>query len=412
MDVIIIGAGAAGLTAAIFAAGEGADVLVLNHHAVPGKKLLSTGNGKCNFTNEYQDISCYRSDDDVLVKKVLDIFCETDTMAFFHDIGIAYKQKNGYYYPISGQASSVREALISKAGYSGTEIINGINISSVEKTADGFTVDTEKGIFGSKSLILATGGMAAPSTGSDGSGYELAKSLGHSIISPLPALVPLITIDRWLRNVAGVRCDAKVTLLVDGKASAENIGELQLNASQLSGIPVFQVSRYASIALKERKRVELAIDFYPRLSEIELANVLAAMAESLGGYKNWREILAGLIHTKLAGMIADRLKLSTEPVWIKRRAQIPADARKITSMMKQTMVNVTGTGYMTHAQATCGGVPLNEIGGDMQSQFVHGLYFAGEILNVDGICGGYNLQWAWSSGAIAGQSAAKAVIKS
>ncbi len=407
LDVLIIGAGAAGLTAAITAARAGASVLVLNHHAVPGKKLLSTGNGKCNFTNEYQDISCYRSDCPELVKKALDFFDKEDTLAFFAQMGVAVRAKNGYYYPANDQAAAIRSALLAENEHLGVEIKNEINITSVEKTADGFTVNTEKGIFKSGSLILAAGGMAAPATGSDGSGYEIAKSLGHSIISPLPALVPLITMDRWLKKVAGVRCRAVVTLLVDGAVVAGDEGELQLNASQVSGIPVFQVSRYASIALKERRRVEVSLDFYPELDKDGVAETLIKFAERMGSYKNWRDILSGVLNSKLAGMICDRLKLPKEPVQESKDANhIPAVANRIAAQMKNTVVSITGTGYMSHAQTTCGGVPLKEISADMSSLLVKNLYFAGEILNVDGICGGYNLQWAWTSGAIAGFSAA------
>ncbi len=406
-DVAVIGAGASGLTAAIGAARSGASVVVLNHHSVPGKKILSTGNGKCNFTNAVQDISCYRSDDSRLVREVLAQFSWEDAIAFFEGIGVYAKPRNGYYYPLSGQAVTVRDALLAEANRLNVEIRNDIDITDLTAKDGGFLIRMRTGGLSARKCILATGGAAASKTGSDGSGYALAAGLGHSIKTPLPALVPLTSRERWLRRISGVRCEGCVTLFVDGRAEASDTGELQFLDTGISGIPVFQVSRFASVALSEGREVRADIDFFPDTGWEELTCLLSDLAGRFGAYKNWQQILCGLCNQKIAAMLCEKLQFTRCPVNEFPEGTIDGQADGITDNLKKTTVPITGTGSLDHAQTTCGGIPLAQIGPDMQSLIVPGLYFAGEILNVDGICGGYNLQWAWSSGYLAGTHAAE-----
>ncbi len=405
-DVIVIGAGASGLMAAIAAASEGASVLVLNHHSVPGKKILSTGNGRCNFTNSFQDPSCYRSDDPALLDDAFGQFSSADTIAFFEKIGVYAKERDGYYYPLSSQASTIREALLEEAEHKGVEIQNDIDISDVTVENGVFHIAMRTDEFDTRKCILATGGKAAPKTGSDGSGYLYAMGLGHSVQNPLPALVPLTSKEKWLRRTAGVRCDGSVALYVDGEEVSSDRGELQFTESSVSGIPVFQVSRFASIALADHRQVEARIDFFPDSAQEELAAFLMDLADRLGSYKSWYHILCGLCNQKLAAMFCDSLNLAFAPAHQYSRETGQEQAAQLAALLKETILPISGTGSMEHAQTTCGGVPLREIGPDMQSKLVPGLFFAGEILNVDGICGGYNLQWAWTSGYLAGHHAA------
>ncbi len=393
--------------AAITAAGEGASVLVLNHHSVPGKKILSTGNGKCNFTNSLQEASCYRSDDPALLDAAFAQFSFADTIAFFEEIGVYAKERDGYYYPLSGQASTIRESLLEEAEHKGVEIQNDIDILDISAENGVFHISMRSDNFDTRKCILATGGKSAPKTGSDGSGYLYAMGLGHSVKNPLPALVPLTSKERWLRRTAGVRCDGSVTLLVEGETAAFDRGELQFTEDSISGIPVFQVSRFASIALAEHKRVEAQLDFFPDRDEEELSAFLLGLADRLGSYKSWYQILCGLCNQKLASMFCDRLELAFAPAHQYSRETGQVQASQIAALLKGTVLPISGTSSMEHAQTTCGGVTLQEIGPDMQSKLVPGLYFAGEILNVDGICGGYNLQWAWTSGYLAGHHAAE-----
>ncbi|MCC8081910.1 MAG: NAD(P)/FAD-dependent oxidoreductase [Lachnospiraceae bacterium] len=405
-DVIVIGAGASGMMAAVKAAEKGASVIVLDHNAVSGKKILSTGNGKCNFTNERQEPDCYRSDDPDLVKRALDQFSCEETVSFFERLGVYSKAKNGYYYPRSGQASAVRDALIAETWRLHIRIFNKIEITEIQKNGDAFLIRTKSQPYSAGRCILATGGISAPKTGSDGSGYRYAKQLGHTIIRPLPALVPLESDENWLSLTAGVRCDARVTLYIDGENQAEDTGELQLTEYGISGIPVFQISRYASVALSEKQDVEVSVDFLPELTFRKATQFLTAAADRAGDCRNWEKVLCGLCNRKIAHMICDRLHLQDVSVGILPEKTFQKQLSRIVRQLKETAVRITGTRSAEQAQVTCGGVPLKETDVTMQSKLVPGLYFAGEILNVDGICGGYNLQWAWTSGYIAGLHAA------
>lgn len=281
-------------------------------------------------------------------------------------------------------------------------IVSEIDVQRIRKNDTSFVIQTRNGKYMARNCILATGGNAAPKTGSDGSGYLYAIQMGHTIQEPLPALVPLVSGERWLKNTAGVRCDGTVSLLIDHEIAASDSGEIQMTEYGISGIPVFQVSRFASVALAEKKKVQAYIDFLPGVSPGELKEGLARLADHLGIQKNWYHILAGICNSKIAAMICKKLSLPEQPVLRLSEQTLNRQLDAVVSQLKQTKLVITGTRRMEQAQVTCGGIPLAEIGPDMQSKKVPGLYFAGEILNVDGICGGYNLQWAWTSGYLAG----------
>lgn len=411
IDVIVIGGGASGLMSAIFAARAGADVIILDHHSVSGKKILSTGNGKCNYTNQMQGSSCYRCSDPAFVMHALEKFSAEDTVTFFRELGVLSKTKNGYYYPRNGQASTIRDALLMEAERLHIRICNEISIRNIKKNDSRFIIQTKNGSYSAVHCILATGGKAAPKTGSDGSGYIYAMQLGHTVSDPLPALVPLLSNERWLKDTVGVRCDASVTLLVDGKETVSDLGELQMTDYGLSGIPVFQISRYASVALAQKSKVQVNIDFLPEISGPELKNMLFDISKHQGGRKSWYYILSGLCNSKIAAMICNKLKLPKDPVLKLSDKVLKKQLGQIVRQLKQTSVVIIGTKRFEQAQVTCGGIPVSEIQEDMQSKLVSGLYFAGELIDVDGICGGYNLQWAWTSGFIAGTNASKSLIE-
>ncbi|MCD8108613.1 MAG: aminoacetone oxidase family FAD-binding enzyme [Clostridiales bacterium] len=269
-----------------------------------------------------------------------------------------------------------------------------------------FLIRTKSERYSAGRCILATGGIAAPKTGSDGSGYRYARQLGHTIIQPLPALVPLVSDENRLSLTAGVRCDARVMLFTDGEKQAEDTGELQLTEYGISGIPVFQISRYAAVALSEKHKVDVSVDFLPEMTVQETNLFLTAAAGRTGDCKNWEQILCGLCNRKIAHMICIRLHLPGTVVQEQTNKIFQKQLSQIVRQLKETTVRIIGTRPAEQAQVTCGGIPLREIDDTMQSGLVPGLYFAGEILNVDGICGGYNLQWAWTSGYLAGLHAA------
>lgn len=412
---IIIGGGAAGLMAAITAAEHGAEVTILEHMPRVGKKILSTGNGKCNMTNLHMTADCYRSGVAGVPMQVIERFSVEETLKFFRRLGILTTDRNGYVYPLSGQAQTVLDALREKADSLGIRTVCDSKVHTVEKQKNGeFLVRTESGAYRSDFVILAAGSMAAKTTGSDGSGYDLARMLGHKVKKPLPALVQLKCRGEFFKAIAGVRCDVRVGIYTVGKYGdrasflAEDYGELQLTDYGISGIPVFQVSRYAAEALDQKKNVAAVIDFMPEMSEEELFAVLKEQRTYLGDRKAG-DFINGLFNKKLAGFFLKTVKIKPE---MNVSAISNQKLGELVDAIKDMTFEVIGTNSYDKAQICMGGVVLNEIDTKtMESKLVPGLYFAGEILDVDGICGGYNLQWAWSSGHLAGVSAAECANK-
>lgn len=406
--VMIIGGGASGLTAAIAAARQGADVTVLEHMDRVGKKILSTGNGRCNMTNLSMRAEFYRCSQKQFPMKVLDRFSVWDTLTFFDELGIVTKNRNGYIYPNSDQASAVLDTLRLEAEHTGVKILCGCQVRSARQIKKGgrrqFQVETDQGTVSGDSLILATGSKAAPATGSDGSGYELAKAFGHQIIKPLPALVQLRCEGKQYKQLAGIRCEASLKMMVDGKAVTGEEGELQLTEYGISGIPVFQISRFASVALDDGKQVTVMIDFLPSQSRDESRRFLKKRIGRME-YRSCGDLLMGVLNKKLALVL---LKLSgirqDEAVGAVKQPQWD----RLLANLKCYEAKVTSTNSFEQAQVCCGGVDTRDVRPDtMESRLVPGLYLAGELLDVDGICGGYNLQWAWSTGMIAGSCAGR-----
>ena len=405
---IIIGGGAAGLMAAITAAENGAGVTILEHMPRVGKKILSTGNGKCNLTNLDMRPDCYRCGTADFPMTAIGRFSAADTVSFFRRLGVVVTDRNGYVYPASGQAQTVLDALREKAESLEIRIVTECRPETVERDGTGFCVRTSCGAFRGDFLTLAAGSKAAPSTGSDGSGYDLAASLGHKIVKPLPALVQLKCRGDFFRSIAGVRTEAEVSLYTAGKHGelgdllASDRGELQLTDYGISGIPVFQVSRYASEALDRKKRVLAVLDFFPSLKDEELFLLLKEQRMYLSDRKA-EGFLNGIFHKKLAALFLKAAGIRGEEM-----AGRLSDKKLLAAaeLIKRTVVEVTAANSFDKAQVCMGGVRVKDVDPcTMESRLVPGLYFAGEILDVDGICGGYNLQWAWSSGYAAGASA-------
>ena len=403
----IVGAGASGLAAAIAAARAGAQVTVIEHMDKAGKKILSTGNGRCNLTNRRMEAECFRCGQKDFPMKVIERFGLEETLGFFEGLGILIKDRNGYLYPYSDQASSVRDVLLQEAERRRVQIHLSCHIERIEeRPCGGFVLHTDQGRLSEDALILAAGSKAAPSTGSDGSGYELARQLGHSIIKPLPALVQLRCQGNMYRQMAGVRTEAGVRLLVDGELAAEDRGELQLVDYGLSGIPIFQVSRFAARALDQRRRVTVRVDFMPAWEEREAFGLLKKRA-SLLGYKPVSDFFTGMLNPKLAQVL---VKCSGVDPSLKAGELTGKQLGRILGQLKSYEAIVMSVNPFANAQVCCGGVDTRQVDPrTMQSRIKRGLYFAGEILDVDGICGGYNLQFAWSSGVTAGRSAARAL---
>lgn len=403
----VIGGGAAGMMAAITAASEGAVVTLLEGGERVGKKILATGNGKCNLGNLNLSTEDYNGASQEWIGECLSRFNCEDTIRFFRGIGLMLKEKNGYLYPLSEQAASVLDVLRTELRTSGVEVITETKVQSVEKTEDGVFVvrSGEKTYFFDK-VILACGSKAAPKTGSDGSGYKLAKRLGHELIPTVPALVQLQCEERYLKEVAGVRTDAQITVL-PGYTDEEitERGELQLTDYGISGIPVFQLSRKVNYLLRELGKngeVEVSIDLLPDYTQEEVAQ-LWTVRKLLQTDRTVEEFFTGMLNKKLmllfmkqAGLKRDALMTDVEE-W---RLQAVFD------LCKDWRLHVTGSNPYENAQVCAGGVDTAQVNTTMESKLVNGLYLAGELLDVDGRCGGYNLQWAWCSGYLAGHNAA------
>lgn len=405
----IIGGGASGLAAAITAARQKkAEIFILEHKELAGKKLLSTGNGRCNLTNERMDSSFFRSEEIDDVEKVLDQFGFSDTIRFFEELGLMMRSRNGYVYPRCEQASVVRELLVKEAERLGVTIHTGVHVTEVipgkkgfriyGEASDGKTVRKER--FHADKVILACGGRAAKALGSDGSGYTLAKALGHTLVPVVPALVQLKVREHPFPAAAGVRTEARVSACVDGNTVFSDTGELQITNYGISGIPVFQVSRYIGKALYEKQRAEVEIDFLPSMKEEEFFDYLLKRKRGRETM-NARGFLTGIFHGKLTdGLLA----LAKVPAKKKAGDLSDKELLKLVKVCKHSLLSIQDTNGYDNAQVCAGGVSLKEIDlRTMESCYVKGLYFTGELLDADGMCGGYNLQWAWATGALAGR---------
>ncbi|MCI8949712.1 MAG: NAD(P)/FAD-dependent oxidoreductase [Lachnospiraceae bacterium] len=408
-QVLVIGGGAAGLTAAIWAVKSGAKAVIIEHTDRVGKKLLSTGNGRCNLTNSKMDHTCYHCSDSDFPMQAIQAFGWKDTLRWFSSMGVLCKSRmETYYYPMSEQASAVLDALRLECNRLKVEIITDCQPKEIKvekkKGRTCFQVSTNQGLYQGDSLILACGSKAAPNTGSDGTGYELAKAFGHRIIKPLPALVQLRCQGSCYKSLAGIRTDANLTLYINGRAVCEERGELQLTDYGISGIPVFQLSRFAARALDEGKKVQVQIDFLPFM-DMEESRLF--LKQRLIEFKDWEmeNLLTGVINKKLAKVL---LKLSGIPSEMPAFQVSRKQQEKLLNELKAYEGMVSSVNPFANAQVCCGGIAVSEVNSHtMESMLVPGLFFAGEILDVDGICGGYNLQWAWSSGKMAGTQAAQ-----
>lgn len=407
--VAVIGGGASGLVAAIAAARNGATVTLIEQKDRVGKKILSTGNGKCNYTNEYQDSSCYRSDDCIQVQEILRQKDVQFVLDFFEELGVVSRSKNGYIYPRSEQATAVLDVLRMELERLNIAVCLSVKVTAVEKKKRQFVVHTDalhtKGdTIVCDACILATGGKASPVLGSDGSGYALAKQFGHSISPVVPALVQLRSKESYFRQLAGIRTEAEVTAFVDGEMVASDRGELQLTNYGISGIPVFQISRYAAKAMYRKQDVKVGIDFVPGMPFEEFAEVLEERRR-LRPQKSAEEFLIGVFPKKLIPVL---LKEAQIPLSSTCKALTKKEIRRLAGCCKRFLVPISDTNGFEQAQVCAGGVRVSEICPEtMESRLEEGLYLTGELLDADGICGGYNLHWAWVTGYLAGSNAAQ-----
>jgi predicted Rossmann fold flavoprotein len=397
-NVIIVGGGASGLIAGIIAARQKHKVTILEQKDKIGKKIYATGNGKCNYTNLIQTPDCYRSNNPNFALLALEQFDVNKTIEFFKQLGIYPKERKGYLYPNSEQAVSVVDVLTMELKRLKVKILCEVRVEKIKKD-NGFLIITNKGKFQADKVILAAGGCASPNLGSDGSGFLLAKELGHKIIEPIPALVQLKSKEKYFKTLAGVRVEAGIKLLINKEYVTEEFGEVLMANYGVSGIPIFQISRYAARAISENKKVELVIDYMPDLNWKELYQFLIDRIHS-STEKNMEELMIGLFHHKLSYIMLIEAGIPVDLPCQKANQKQVSD---LVNQIKEWHIPISEPNSFEQAQISAGGVDTNEINPvTMESKLVKGLYFAGEVIDVDGTCGGYNLQWAWTTGYNAG----------
>ena len=402
-DILVIGAGASGMMAAITAARNGGgNIIMLDGRNRVGKKLLTTGNGRCNIANISTDISHYHSTDIGIVSNVLNRFTLKDTERFFSRIGIKFKQEEDKLFPYSLQAASVLDVLRFECERLGVTTVCDSKVTSVSK--DGI-VKTDSEIYQAKAVIIACGGKAAPSTGSDGSGYSLLKSLGHSIVTPQPAIVPLRTELSDIKALKGVRIDGRLTLKC-GSDSVNCDDEILFTDYGISGPAAMHLSRFVSVK-NSGKSIVAVVDFLPELNYAEVREYLNVRKNS--SFESKAENLTlGLLHKRVGQAVLKKCALNINDDCT---AYTESQIMNICSAIKKFTVKVTGVCGFDLAQTTAGGARLAEFDSNLCSKLADSIFACGEVLDCDGDCGGFNLQWAWSSGYVAGISASERLKK-
>ncbi|MBQ8931737.1 MAG: aminoacetone oxidase family FAD-binding enzyme [Ruminiclostridium sp.] len=398
-DIAIIGGGASGLAAAI-AIKKYSDfaVTVLEKGTRVGKKILSTGNGRCNLTNNKIDDNCYNGSKRLLSYLSADI---SSSEEFFSEMGLACKSdEQGRVYPHSMAASSVLDALRFTAIAKGVDILCEHTVSEIKKSKQGYDIYCGETVINAISVIIAAGGRATPSLGSDGSGYVLAEMLGHSKTLLYPALAPIRTDINLVKALKGLRTYAKVTLSADGKTLAEQNGEVQFSDGALSGICIFNLS---SLAAKYVGKSEIILDIAPDFQKKDVSYMLFTVKETRASLP-CDELLTGLFHKRIGQTV---LKNASIPLNKTCGELTEKDIHKICSIIKDWHFPVTAVSDWSLAQVTSGGIKSEEITDKFESKFSKGVFFCGEILDIDGICGGYNLDFAWKSGYTAGKNSAE-----
>lgn len=396
MKIGIIGGGASGLLAAIFSKNNDNEVIIFERNKECGKKILATGNGRCNYWNDDQSLFHYQSETPELIAELINL--NINVLDFFNSIGIIAKIKNGYYYPYSNQASTIKNVLINEVKKKGITIKNDFLVTSINYDDNKFIVSNESETMIVDKIVIATGSYAAPKTGSDGMGYQFLNNFGHTIIKPLPSLVQLKGQEKYFKTWTGVRTDVKVTLCENGKKVREEAGELQLTNYGISGICIFNLSNQVARGLNNNKKEEVRINFMPFI-DIDFKEWFIKQTNLTG--KKTKELLLSILNEKIVEVILDlanvQNKLFTE--------LSVEEQNKIIALCTDFRINIVGTNTFNEAQVCSGGVSLTEVNLEtMESLIVPNLYITGELLDITGDCGGYNLGIAWITGIKAGLS--------
>ncbi len=404
--VAVIGGGASGMTAALCAAKGGAAVCIYEKNDRVGKKLLATGNGKCNFTNLLLEENSYNGGGKEQVHKILDRFSPRDCIAYFESMGMLTKEKNGYLYPASEQASTVLDLLRMQLGFYGVCVKADCEIVRLCEENGEYRLfgyrDGKKESFSAEKVIIAAGSIAGIKNNGRSDPYGLLRTLKLPLVPVAPALVQLCCGEAYLKAVAGVRLQACISLCIDGKPVCRETGEVQLTDYGVSGIPVFQLSRFAAYGLLEKRKVQVHINSLPGFTD-EAYKSFRKNRRIQNGEQSAEEYFLGICHKKLIQL------------WLKLSGIRPGEkAKDIPKEKMEAMfgyfrdfpLTVEKTNSFSQAQVCAGGLAMEAVDENLQLHRYPGVYVTGELLDVDGRCGGYNLQWAFASGYTAGTHAA------
>ncbi len=400
MVIGVIGGGASGMMAAL-AACRGGRVILYERQARLGRKLMATGNGRCNLSNRAAAVGHYHGGDPAFVGPALARFGVDETLAFFRALGLLTVQEpDGRIYPFSNQANSVSDVLRLALEQSSVELRPGCEVRELRRVRGGFSVRYDGGEDRADRVIVAAGGLAGGKLGGTGAGYDLLKSLGHHCTKLYPALVQLRTDNTWVRSCKGVRTQARVALLQSDTVLAAETGEVQFTDFGISGPCVFDLSR----ACAGRGGLTAVLDLCPCLSEQEILSHLRGRCSRFPDL-TLEDLLTGLIHNRLGRTVLRERGYALTGRCGSLREQ---DLSRISAGIKAFRLPVLGAMDLSQAQVTAGGILTDEFDPEtMESRLVPGLYATGEVLDIDGDCGGFNLQWAWSSGRLAGESACR-----
>jgi len=407
ISLLVVGGGAAGMMAAITAARRGCAVTVLERMQRVGKKLLATGNGRCNFTNVHCAAGHYHGGQPGFVEAVLAQFDAAATLDFFRQLGIEPRvEEDGKVYPRSGQASSVLDVLRDEMERLHVNVIAEARAQTVTPRRGGFECQCTNGTTcAADRVILATGGQAAPNLGSNGTGFKIAQQLGHTIVEPAPALVQICLDAPFLKHLSGQKVDGAASIGADDICCGSASGELLFTDYGISGLPILHLSRHVSRPPHPGASMALRVDLFPEWGEDELAVKIEERIACAPG-KTVEFCFVGLLPKRV---IAVLLRESGIPEIQRLCGTLSQDEiRKLCHTMKDWRLQCAGTKSWMDAQVTAGGVDVRDVNSrTLESKRTPGIYFCGELLDIDGDCGGFNLQWAWSSGYVAAIHAAR-----
>lgn len=412
-DILVIGAGPAGLMASIVAAKAGARAVLLEAGPKPGRKLLATGGGRCNVTHS-GDIASFLAGFDTRAARFLKhaayAFSPDDAARYFESLGIALKTERGNrVFPVSDRAGEILDALTREVHSGGVTLIASSPVSKVNPELDGFTVVTPGKMYRSRAVIVATGGLSMSRTGSTGDGFVLARTFGHTIETPRPSLAPLVTAETWPRGIAGLALkNVELAANLSGKR-IRRFGEMLFTHRGIGGPITLEISRHLTDTLSAGKGpVRVEIDLKPALDEKKLdARLLRELQEN--PRRQLSSVLLTLMPSSLAEVFLAHFGFDRETT----ASHVTREERiRLRMLLKALPLTVTATESIETALVTRGGVALTEINpGTMESRLRPGLFFAGEVIDADGDCGGYNLQMCWATGLLAGRSAAEGLAK-